>query len=1620
LQSVTHTGYAADGVTTLAEPAVTFGGKGMFNRVDWNGNTAVPPMVHYRLNQIANGTGGETDVTYSDPACPSGLTPVPDSNPYRCFPQYFTLDPNNSVLGSGFGWFQKYVVTGVSNKDLTGGSPPEVWSYGYSTGGTSDPSLWRHDTAETTTLEFRTWSQWMGYPTVTVTHGASGGPQSVTTSTYYRGADGDGEASTDNQSMVWNSRRVGVPTPMGTPNLVAGISGVGAKCLDITGGGTADGTNIDLWDCLPNHPNEVFVARLDTNKQPVLVNPQTGKCVDLAGFGTGNLTNVQLWTCTNATNQIWRRRPDGGWQNPVSGRCMAISGGGLANGTDVLLWDCNGEPSQIWQPRDDGTMVTPQANRCVDLAAFGTTNGTQVQSWNCTNATNQMWRPGDHSSLVNPVSGRCMGTVTSGTPAVTVAQLADCTGAANQSWEPQADGTLRNTSAGQCLDATANPTDGTQLQLAACTGGISQQFQNLIPDLDGTTGFLRQQDTLDGTTVLTSEYHTPTTTLTGTRATPAAGGQDLTAVMVTETDAQSRTLLQVTNTWRWTDTQATYNTYGLPTLVKDLNDTATNNDDTCTTTGYTTPDTTRYLIDYPAQALTTDCAVNPTGADYLAGTQTFYDRSTSDGATPTLGLPTLTNVLKSVSGSAPAWAQASRAEYDANGRGISFYDPLDHLTTTAYTPAAGGPVTSTAVTNPMGWTTTTSFEPGHGTPTSIVDFNGKSTTAQYDPLGRLTKVWLRNRSTGNPDLQYAYTLSNTAPNSVQTLKLGPSGSQIASYEIYDGQMRGRQSQNPAPTANGGRNIVDTTYDSRGLTGKISTFWNNTSTPNGALASFADADVPTQHRVSYDNLERPITDAFYSHNTQQWQTTTRYQGDRTAVTPPAGGTTAQTLVDARGNTTALRQFTTTDLNGTFQATTYTYDRLNRQTSITDSTGNQWTQQYDLRGRVISSADPDSGTTTNTYDDAGQLLTTTDARPVTLAYAYDSLGRKTNEYVGSASGTPFASWAYDTLAKGQLTSSTVTRGSGTWTTTVTGYDDAYRPLGNTLTAPPGAGAALAKDWTTGTTYNVDGSTATSTYPAAGGLGAETVTYGYDANGYQLTAAGADPYVANTTYQPWGDVYQRTLGAAAGAKRVQVTTDEYPDTHRLNTIQVTTEHSGTPGSFDEQLTQKYTWDPAGELTTIDNQHSGATTDSQCFTYDNLQRLTSAYTTTPNQGACTSTPTAANVGGSDAYWQTYTYDPTGNRTTLTQHGLAGAADAVTTSTYPTGTVAQPHTLTATNTTGSASGSSAYTYDNSGRTKTSTVNGLATSYTWTNDGFFNQATTHPVTGDQAYTYTYDANGTELLRITPTGRTLYLGPTDITTNADGSAITNTTRYYSCGGTIIASRNNPGDLTWQANDQQGTAQIAVNATTLSATSRKQDPFGNPRGPTVGWPNPHGFVGGTTDEPGGLVHLGARFYDPATGRFLNDDPVTNTTDPQSLNGYAYAGNNPTTTSDPSGRCPADRCGGYGQNPGLTIGKHSYSGPNGRRGDDYLPAAPNEGAMGHRAEGSDRTQQDGGRQRRRTRRRRSSKKGKGEVRFRHRHGDSRRPDFLEGATIIPQRREDPGSSLSEGRGTGARRVH
>lgn len=72
-----------------------------------------------------------------------------------------------------------------------------------------------------------------------------------------------------------------------------------------------------------------------------------GKCLDATGGGTANGTKIEMWDCNGGSNQQWQAY-DGGYRNPVSGRCLDDPGASTTDGTQLVLWDCNGGANQKW------------------------------------------------------------------------------------------------------------------------------------------------------------------------------------------------------------------------------------------------------------------------------------------------------------------------------------------------------------------------------------------------------------------------------------------------------------------------------------------------------------------------------------------------------------------------------------------------------------------------------------------------------------------------------------------------------------------------------------------------------------------------------------------------------------------------------------------------------------------------------------------------------------------------------------------------------------------------------------------------------------------------------------------------------------------------------------------------------------------------------------------------------------------------------------------------------------------------------------------------------------------------------------------------------------------------
>lgn len=70
------------------------------------------------------------------------------------------------------------------------------------------------------------------------------------------------------------------------------------------------------------------------------------------------------------------------------------------------------------------------------------------------------------------------------------------------------------------------------------------------------------------------------------------------------------------------------------------------------------------------------------------------------------------------------------------------------------------------------------------------------------------------------------------------------------------------------------------------------------------------------------------------------------------------------------------------------------------------------------------------------------------------------------------------------------------------------------------------------------------------------------------------------------------------------------------------------------------------------------------------------------------------------------------------------------------------------------------------------------------------------------------------------------------------------------------------------------------------------------------NPFKCVGEVFDEETGLYYQRAGYYDPALGRFLNEDAVEGQiNNPLSMNLYTYCYNNPLLYTDSTGNTPKD---------------------------------------------------------------------------------------------------------------------
>jgi glucosylceramidase len=138
-------------------------------------------------------------------------------------------------------------------------------------------------------------------------------------------------------TFTWSGSQSGGGGRTGT------ITGLGGKCLDVTGGSTANGNQPQLWDCTAGNTNQQWTVGADGTLRGL------GKCLDVANNSTADGAVIHLWDCIDTVaSQKWSVTASRDIVSNASGKCLDVKDNSTANGAKLQLWTCTGGANQKW------------------------------------------------------------------------------------------------------------------------------------------------------------------------------------------------------------------------------------------------------------------------------------------------------------------------------------------------------------------------------------------------------------------------------------------------------------------------------------------------------------------------------------------------------------------------------------------------------------------------------------------------------------------------------------------------------------------------------------------------------------------------------------------------------------------------------------------------------------------------------------------------------------------------------------------------------------------------------------------------------------------------------------------------------------------------------------------------------------------------------------------------------------------------------------------------------------------------------------------------------------------------------------------------------------------------
>lgn len=754
---------------------------------------------------------------------------------------------------------------------------------------------------------------------------------------------------------------------------------------------------------------------------------------------------------------------------------------------------------------------------------------------------------------------------------------------------------------------------------------------------------------------------------------------------------------------------------------------------------------------------------------------------------------------------------------------------------------------------------------------------------------------------------------------------------------------------PVPASNTGGDLTADAYDRASITYiNANGEETNTAGPGGAIttteyddygnvvaeltAANRELALGTASGAADELAALGLTGLATADRAQLLATVSEYSTDGTRVTGEYGPLHEITLTKELAGATAESTLAAGTVTPARTHTSYTYDE-NKPTDAavsglvtstvtgaavpgyaTDAETEEATAVYDWStGQQKSTTGGDTSTTISTYDADGRVATTRTAASTgsdasTLNYTY---------YSASSTGA-CASAEWDGLLCRTAPAATITGGGSnpaTAVTTVYTYDRWGRPATKTETSGS----------VTRTTTNTVGSAGrTISTAVTGGIGTDTTAtaYTYDTSNGQIASVASNGQTIAFGYDSLGRRTSYDDGAGNTTttsydvlNRVVKNTDSAPSTVTYgydtagNLTTLTDSAAGTfTGSYNadgtltaETLPGDYTLtvttDPAGQETdreyttsaggtvvsdtagyTVTGLQAGHTqTDGSTaqtdYTYDSKARLTQAADTTAT--GCTT--------------RVYTFNANSNRTARTT-----SSDDCDSSTNDTTTATTSYTYDSAD----RLVNSGYAYDAFGRTTTS---GNTTLSYYTNDLIASETL-----GTSRNTWALDAAGRLAVQKSQTQA------------GDGTWTTSSTtvNHYGTGGDSPAWTKTGATVNRSVKDLTGGLAAATTATgntvlqlanihgdvivqqpldtSVASIVQHYDEYGNAldttAATTYGWLGTHQRSSATLS---GYTLMGVRVYYPATGRFLQIDPVYG----GNSNPYLYPGD-PVNFNDISG--------------------------------------------------------------------------------------------------------------------------